>query len=135
MVTTLYEAGFDNSKIQSVTGHRTSVSVDRYKPLRSDAAKLDGFNALSKRLRADSTKSNACEESGVLTPVKMPETPSDGFHGLQLETKSYAMDKKREVSNAKEGGSDGAEVKVENALRSVFGSCSIQHVHLHLNMK
>ncbi len=134
MVTTLYEAGFDNSKIQSVTGHRTSVSVDRYKRLRSDAAKQDGFTALNKRMRMDSATSSACEESDAGTPVKKLETSSDGLHGLQFETTSCVNDEKHGVS-VKTDGADAADVNVESALRSVFGRCSIQHVHLQLNMK
>ena len=61
--------------IQDFTGHKTSVSVDRYKRLRSDSAKLDGFTALSKYMRVDSAPSSSYAESDAVA-VKIQDTCS-----------------------------------------------------------
>ncbi len=149
VVTTLYEAGFDNSKIQSITGHKTSSSVDRYKRLRSDDAQYDGFSALAKRMCSHTTEGEKSTTSARSTqPFTLEleeatdaEQSAVSDRDIKPEAKitdtgssAVAHLTANEARDDEKGQSDIA-TQAASVLRSLFGGCNLQVQQLHIHMK
>jgi hypothetical protein len=125
VVTARYEAGFDNTKIQSVTGHRTSASIDRYKRLRSDKNKYDGFYALTKRLRtkeAEEVSNSSVEQTIRKEPEKVSVV-------LDQEPSEDEMKPSTECIQGKLVSESASK-----AFHSIFGSCNLQGCSFNSNL-
>lgn len=148
VVTSLYEAGWDNTKIQSVTGHRTSASVDRYKRLRSDDSKFEASEVLGMRLQKESKlnsdKTTAEVPLGEKVVTKEEETKPTVCKANQAIAKNLESRCEdccvEQVDKQNGGASKVAPALIGDALgglQSLFssGTLTIQNFHVHMNTK
>ncbi len=132
-----------------MTGHRASVSVDRYKRFRNDGEKKKGFSVLTKRLRTEQS-GEACEDANF---DHVDSSAPKSKTRTNIEHETICVEDVKSNIGMKEGhkvkiaaacedstlstSKGGMQGEVAAVLSSVLHGCNLlaQQVHFSVNMK